>query len=121
VSRRNASSPSAVDRLTGVQIDAESGLHIGTIFIGRQLLRVGIRPLPHGAVPAGPPLLLFNGIGANMELAAPLMGALDKVETLIFDLPGAGSHPRHACRIACSRWRGWRAGCSMPWATAGST
>ena len=85
--------PSAVDRLTEVQIDPESGLHIGTLMIGRQLLRVGIRPLPRGAVPAGPPLLLFNGIGANMELAAPLMAALDGVETLIFDLPGAGKSP----------------------------
>jgi poly(3-hydroxyalkanoate) depolymerase len=85
--------PSAVDRLTGVQIDPDSGLHIGTLMIGRQLLRVGIRPLPRGAVPAGPPLLLFNGIGANMELAAPLMAALSGVETLIFDLPGAGKSP----------------------------
>lgn len=84
---------SAVDRLTGVQIDPESGLHIGTLMIGRQWLRVGIRPLPQAAAAAGPPLLLFNGIGANMELAAPLMAALDGVETLIFDLPGAGKSP----------------------------
>lgn len=95
MSRRVTSDPkpSAADRLTGVKIDAESGLHIGTMMIGRQLLRVGIRPLPRGAVPAGPPLLLFNGIGANMELAAPLMAALSGVETLIFDLPGAGKSP----------------------------
>ncbi len=95
MSRRVASDPkpSAVDRLTGVQIDPESGLHIGTLMIGRQWLRVGIRPLPPGAVPAGPPLLLFNGIGANMELAAPLMATLNGVETLIFDLPGAGKSP----------------------------
>jgi poly(3-hydroxyoctanoate) depolymerase len=95
VSGRVASSAqcSAVDRLSDVQVDAETGLHIGTLMIGRQLLRVGIRPLPAGAVAAGPPLLLFNGIGANMELAGPLMAALDKVETLIFDLPGAGKSP----------------------------
>jgi poly(3-hydroxyalkanoate) depolymerase len=89
----NDPKPSAVDRLAEVKIDPGSGLHIGTLMIGRQLLRVGIRPLPRGAVPAGPPLLLFNGIGANMELAAPLMAALSGVETLIFDLPGAGKSP----------------------------
>ena len=95
MSGRGASDPTrpAVERLTDAHIDPESGLHIGTLMIGRQLLRVGIRPLRRGAVAAGPPLLLFNGIGANLELAAPLMAALDKVETLIFDLPGAGKSP----------------------------
>jgi len=39
-----------VDRLQGVSIDAESGLHIGTIRLGEQELRVGIRPLPAGTV-----------------------------------------------------------------------
>jgi poly(3-hydroxyalkanoate) depolymerase len=95
VSSRRKSGPqqSAADRLTDVQIDRESGLHIGTMLIGSQWLRVGIRPRPLGAVPAAPPLLLFNGIGANLELAAPLMAALEGMETLIFDLPGAGKSP----------------------------
>ncbi len=83
----------AVDRLSDVQVDAASGLHIGTVRIGDQLLRVGIRPLPPGASAATPPLLLFNGIGANLELAAPLMARLDAVESLIFDVPGAGRSP----------------------------
>ena len=83
----------AVDRLQGVQADPESGLHIGTITIGEQLLRVGIRPLPPGRAAATPPMLLFNGIGANLELAALLMRHLDGIETLIFDLPGAGKSP----------------------------
>lgn len=82
-----------VDRLEGVQVDPQSGLHIGTIVIGEQLLRVGIRPLPPGSAAAGPPMLLFNGIGANMELAGLLMSKLDAVETLIFDVPGAGKSP----------------------------
>ena len=76
-----------------MEVDAESGLHIGMISIGEQLLRVGIRPLPHGTAAASPPLLLFNGIGANLELAGPLMSRLDAVETLIFDVPGAGKSP----------------------------
>ena len=64
-----------VDRLKDVQIDQESGLHIGTILIGEQLLRVGIRPLrqEETVAAANPPLLLFNGIGANMELAGLLI------------------------------------------------
>ena len=82
-----------VDRLQGVQVDPLSGLHIGTIVIGEQLLRVGIRPLAPGSAAAGPPMLLFNGIGANMELAGLLMSKLDAVETLIFDVPGAGKSP----------------------------
>jgi poly(3-hydroxyalkanoate) depolymerase len=83
-----------VDRLADVQIDA-SGLHIGTVKIGAQPLRFGIRPLPPAKVPAtaGPPMLLFNGIGANMELAGSLMSELDAVETVVFDLPGAGKSP----------------------------
>ena len=83
----------AVDRLQDVHIDPASGLHIGTIVIGKQLLRVGIRPLPQGTASSGRPLLLFNGIGANLELAGLLMAQLDSVETLIFDLPGAGKSP----------------------------
>lgn len=36
------------------------------------------------------PLLLFNGIGANLELLEPLMQSLDGVECVIFDMPGIG-------------------------------
>ena len=36
---------------------------------------------------------MFNGIGANMELAGSLMSRLDTIETVIFDLPGAGQSP----------------------------
>jgi hypothetical protein len=54
---------------------------------------VGIRPLPAGTVAAGPPLLIFNGIGANLELAGPMVARLGAIETLIFDVPGAGKSP----------------------------
>ena len=83
----------AVDRLQDVQVDAQSGLHIGSIIIGKEALRVGIRPLPPTVPACSPPLLMFNGIGANMELAGLLISKLDRVETLIFDLPGAGGSP----------------------------
>jgi len=40
-----------------------------------------------------PPLLLFNGIGANLELAGPFLRAMGDVETIIFDVPGVGGSP----------------------------
>lgn len=92
-SAAGAAMHSPVDRLKDVQVDPKSGLHIGTIMIGKQLLRVGIRPLPQGAAALGPPLLVFNGIGANMELAGLLISRLGPVEALICDLPGAGRSP----------------------------
>jgi len=83
-----------VDRLQQVTIDPHSGLHIGMVQIGGQRLRVGIRPAAAArAADAGPALLLFNGIGANMELAGPLIARLEGVETVIFDVPGAGQSP----------------------------
>ena len=38
----------------------------------------------------GLPLLLFNGIGANLELCFPFMEALPEKEIVIFDVPGVG-------------------------------
>ena len=57
--------------------------------IQRTTLRVGIRPGSPGATP----LLLFNGIGANLELVEPLITALGDVEAVIFDIPGVGGSP----------------------------
>jgi poly(3-hydroxyalkanoate) depolymerase len=39
------------------------------------------------------PLLLFNGIGSNLELLQPFIEALGDIETVIFDVPGAGASP----------------------------
>jgi poly(3-hydroxyalkanoate) depolymerase len=55
-----------------------------TIDVDGHLLRVGIR---RGE---GVPLLIFNGIGANMELLEPLTRGLHGIETIVFDLPGIG-------------------------------
>lgn len=74
-------------RLDHAEFDAATGLHAGTVQIGTQRLRVGIRP------GTGRPLVLCNGIGANLELALPLMQRLDGRETMIFDVPGAGQSP----------------------------
>jgi poly(3-hydroxyalkanoate) depolymerase len=41
-----------------------------------------------------PPLLLMNGIGANLELLKPFVDALDPaIEVLCFDVPGVGGSP----------------------------
>lgn len=77
----------SADRLEDRKLDPISGLHVGTVQIGTQRLRVAIRP------GCGVPLLLCNGIGANLELAAPLMQRLGDVESVIFDVPGAGRSP----------------------------
>jgi poly(3-hydroxyalkanoate) depolymerase len=60
------------------------------ISIGGQSLQVAIR---HGDG-SGPPLMLFNGIGANWELARPFLTALTATTAIIFDVPGVGGSPR---------------------------
>jgi len=50
-------------------------------------LRVGVR---RGR---GRPMLIFNGIGANLDMTLPLVNALDDVEVIVFDVPGAGDSP----------------------------
>src|SRR5262249_24850036 len=57
--------------------------------VGGQTLRVGVR---RGDV-ARPPLLLFNGIGANIELIEPFLNALDGPRAIVFDVPGVGGSP----------------------------
>ena len=56
--------------------------------IGGDRLRIAATN-PAGA--SGPPLLIFNGIGASTELLEPLMRRLTGVATLTFDLPGVGA------------------------------
>jgi poly(3-hydroxyalkanoate) depolymerase len=64
-------------------------VEIGLRDVGGQTLRVGVR---HGEQ-ARPPLLLFNGIGANIELVEPFLDVLDGPEAIIFDVPGVGGSP----------------------------
>tara|TARA_B100000678_G_scaffold288878_1_gene298192 strand:- start:327 stop:1241 length:915 start_codon:yes stop_codon:yes gene_type:complete len=40
-----------------------------------------------------PPLLFFNGIGANIEAVAPLAEALSERGFIMFDMPGTGESP----------------------------
>src|SRR5260221_7965649 len=74
---------------------SESVVKLGAIearqvTIDGQLLQVAVR---HGGG-SGPPLLLFNGIGANWELAKPFLEALTSTTAIIFDVPGVGGFPR---------------------------
>jgi len=64
-------------------------MQIGLHEVGGQMLRVGVRR----GDKARPPLLLFNGIGANIELVEPFLDALDGPEAIVFDVPGVGGSP----------------------------
>lgn len=54
-----------------------------------QMLRVGVRR----SMRTRPALLLFNGIGASIELVEPFLDALQGPEAIIFDVPGVGGSP----------------------------
>lgn len=58
-----------------------------TIDLEGQTIRTAVRPgKPHLT-----PLLIFNGIGANLELVMPFVRALDPdLEVIAFDVPGVG-------------------------------
>ena len=58
-----------------------------TIELDGQYLRTAVRP----GNSALPPLLVFNGIGANLELVFHFVEALDPdLEVIAFDVPGVG-------------------------------
>src|SRR5690349_3561137 len=58
-----------------------------------QRLRIAIRPGDGERWP----LLLLNGLGANLELLQPFVDALDGgIETIRVDLPGTGGSPAPA-------------------------
>jgi poly(3-hydroxyalkanoate) depolymerase len=78
---------------SGDQVEAVAkpgALESRQVTIDGQLLQVAIR---RGGGSA-PPLLLFNGIGANWELAKPFLEALTSTTAIIFDVPGVGGSPR---------------------------
>jgi poly(3-hydroxyalkanoate) depolymerase len=78
-----------LERATMTDDDSDQ-FEVRTIEVGTQPLRVAIRRGPKGR----PPLLLFNGIGASLELAKPFMRALKRTEAIIFDVPGVGGSPK---------------------------
>ena len=64
-------------------------IEVRQVSIRGQSLQVAIR---HGAA-GRPPLLLFNGVGANWELAKPFLDALTDTTAIVFDVPGVGGSP----------------------------
>jgi poly(3-hydroxyalkanoate) depolymerase len=77
----------------GTSVQSESTrpkTDIRTITVKGQRLRVGIRP-GNGT---RTPLVLMNGIGANLEVLEPFVNALDPAfEVIRFDVPGVGGSP----------------------------
>ena len=65
------------------------------------MLRVGIW---HGR-DTSPPLVIFNGIGANLELVEPFAAALGDVEVIVFDIPGVGGRLHRLCHTVSRHFR----------------
>src|SRR6202167_2102024 len=79
-----------LDRATMSDDDSNTAeFDLRMIKVGSQPLRVAVKRGPKGR----PPFLLFNGIGANLELAEPFVRALKRTEAIIFDVPGVGGSP----------------------------
>jgi pimeloyl-ACP methyl ester carboxylesterase len=80
--------------------------HAATVHLPHR--RPGWPDHPHRGTPRQASLdalLIFNGIGANLELVFPFVAALDPdLEVIAFDVPGVGgsSTPNH--RIAFRAW-----------------
>jgi poly(3-hydroxyalkanoate) depolymerase len=72
-------------------------LEIREVVVAGHRLRVGTRR----GTPGTTPLLIFNGIGANLELMEPFVAALPGVEIIAFDVPGVGgsAQPRWPYRL----------------------
>ena len=78
---------------------------ISRVYVDGRVLRVATR---QGDAEPAIPLLIFNGIGGNLELLEPFVEALPGIEIVTFDVPGAGASPgtavpyryRHLARLA---------------------
>jgi poly(3-hydroxyalkanoate) depolymerase len=68
------------------------GIKVEMINVRGQMLRVAIKD---GDM-SRPPLLMFNGIGANLELGFPFLTALKDRRAILFDVPGVGGSPMPA-------------------------
>lgn len=67
-------------------------MEVRTVSRAGRALRVGVRR----ATRAGedqPPLIVFNGLGASLELLEPFIVALDDRTVIVIDAPGVGTRP----------------------------
>lgn len=76
-------------RGNAMEVAAASGLETMMIDVDGQMLHVGIKEGPKDR----PTLLMFNGIGANLELGKPFIDMLEGSSAVIFDIPGVGGSP----------------------------
>jgi poly(3-hydroxyalkanoate) depolymerase len=79
----------SADPRDAVRVAKPGEIEVRQISIRGQSLQVAVK---HGAASRAP-LLLFNGIGANWELAGPFLEALTDTTAIIFDVPGVGGSP----------------------------
>ena len=80
-----------------------SSIGAHTITVRGQRLRIAVRP-GNGT---RTPLLLFNGLGVNLEVLQPFVDALDAaIEVIRFDVPGTGgsSAPLFPYRFSMHAW-----------------
>jgi poly(3-hydroxyalkanoate) depolymerase len=64
-------------------------MHIGHANVRGHRIRYAVRE----GDATRPPLLLLNGLGANIELAKPFIDALDAPTVVTYDVPGVGGSP----------------------------
>ena len=81
-----AAAEAAAAAVAAEEVEDDQVFTIEMMDVGGQGLRVG-RTTGNGL---HPPLLMFNGIGGNIELLAPLAHALAEREVITFDIPGVG-------------------------------
>ena len=77
---------------TGIHVsDVMKDATVSMMEVGGRTLRVATWRL---AEPSDhPPILFFNGIGANIEAVAPLANTLTERGFIMFDMPGIGESP----------------------------
>jgi poly(3-hydroxyalkanoate) depolymerase len=81
---------SVVEPSPTVTSDAVSATVDRWVTVGRQTLRMRVRP----GTGSGLPLVLANGIGVPLEILQPFVDALDPaIEVVRFDAPGVGGSP----------------------------
>jgi|EndMetStandDraft_8_1072994.scaffolds.fasta_scaffold251093_2 poly(3-hydroxyalkanoate) depolymerase len=81
--------PAQIEAHDGERAVQVSAMQIRRLTIDGQPLRIGIRRGASGL----PPLIVFNGIGASLELIEPFVSALPDREVVAFDVPGSGGSP----------------------------
>lgn len=81
----------SAETLTEDRPKVPAGVDIRTTDIRGQKLRVATTDGDESV----PPVLMFNGIGANLELGFPFLKALSR-RAIIFDVPGVGGSPMPA-------------------------